>query len=102
GLRRKLRKEAFGRASERFRKAPKGGVLSGTRVRFRRGSEGGSTGLVGSKGFPEAASKDVFEGGFEGGFRRELRRVLRASFRRGLSEGFSGGWHRVVRLEING
>src|SRR5438132_2623417 len=39
GLRRKLRKEAFGRASERFRKAPKGGFFSGTCVRFRRGSE---------------------------------------------------------------
>src|SRR5438132_10622362 len=30
GLRRKLRKEAFGRASERFRKASKGGSSGGT------------------------------------------------------------------------
>ena len=28
--------------------------------------------------------------------------VLRAGFRKGLPEGLPGGWHRVVRLEING
>src|SRR6266540_4043964 len=39
--------------------------LPGTRVRFRRVSEGESSGLVGSKGFPEEVGKVAFGGSFE-------------------------------------
>ena len=60
---------------------------SGTRGVFRLVPEG----FIGRVWEHVSSSERAPEGG-----------VLRAGFRKGLPEGLPGGWHRVVRLEING
>src|SRR5438128_10824050 len=60
---------------------------SGTRGVFRLVPEG----FIGRVWGHVSSSESAPEGG-----------VLRAGFRKGLPEGLPGGWHRVVRLEING
>ena len=78
--------------------------LPGTRVRFRRGSEGESSGLVGSKGSPEEALKGglpdgLSKGAFGGSFEGEVFEKFHGGRLRSLDPRSTAPVGRLVRTE---